>query len=293
MKKFFVVMLALMLSVCCFAEEETTQRVLADFAVVQGEEFTADLDGDVTEEKLTWFVDNDEENYIETVYLSVYGEGKGADWIMELYDASVYLLDIDSDGAQEIFVTGDQMSCDYITFCLLFKEGKLLPVLFEDATRGENSANALYNYGYGLLMEAADGKIKLNGSQDILGTYFGSRVFAYDAKTEMFVLADDGLWVFERDYTDPEIWDYAAISSMLHDIPATFIAEDGTETEGVIAAGEKFMIDASDKVSVVYFTMQDGRIGYFAVEKDAERGWGVKVNGVSESELFEMLPYAD
>ena len=286
MKKMMVMVLVLMLSMFCFAEE-AQQPVLADYAVVQGEVFAADFDGDGAEENMEWFADYDEENYIETVYLSVYGEGKGADWIMELYEASVYVMDINGDGAQEIFVTGDMMSCDYATFCLLFKDGKLLPVLFEDATRGENSADALYNYGYGLLLTADAGKIELNGSQDILGTYFGSRVFAYDDETEMFVLADDGLWRFERDLTDAETWEYTALSP-LQDIPATI---DGAE--GVIAAGEKFIVTASDKVSIVYFAMEDGRTGSFPVEPDTENGNGVKVNGVSEWELFEMLPYAD
>lgn len=284
MKKMMVMVLVLMLGMCCFAEE-AQQPVLADYAVVQGEVFTGDLDGDGAEENMEWFVDYDEENYIETVYLSVYGEGKGADWIMELYAASVYVIDINGDGAQEIFVTGDFMSSDYATFCLQFTEGKLLPVLFEDATRGENSAEALYNYGYGMLLRIEDGKAVLNGSQDILGTYFGSRVF--ELKDDMFVLADDGLWIFERDLTDAETWEYAALSP-LQDIPATI---DGAE--GVIAAGERFVITASDKVSVVYFAMEDGRTGHFAVEPDTEKGYGSKVNGVNEWELFEMLPYAD
>ena len=284
MKKMMVMVLMLMLCACCFAEE-AQQPVLADYAVVQGEVFAADLDGDGAEENMEWFVDFDEENYIETVYLSVYGEGKGADWIMELYTASVYVLDIDGDGMQEIFVTGDFMSSDYATFCLQFRDGKLLPALFEDANRGENSAEALYSYGYGLLMSVEGNRVVLNGSQDILGTYFGSRVF--ELKDDMFVLADDGLWIFERDLTDAEICEYAALSP-LQDIPATI---DGAE--GVIAAGEKFIITASDKVSVVYFAMEDGRTGYFAVEPDAENGYGSKVNGVNEWELFEMLPYAD
>ena len=38
---------------------------------------------------------------------------------------------------------------------------------------------------------------------------------------------------------------------------------------------------------------EDGREGFFSIAPDAERGWGMKVNGVSEEELFEMVPYAD
>ena len=291
MKKIMTMVLAmmLMLSACCFAEE-AQQPVLADYAVAENEELTADLDGDGTEETLMWQIAYDEENYVETVIVSVYGEGKGADYLDVLYMANVYVLDIDGDGVQEIFITGDQMSCDYVTFCLHFEDGKLLPALFEDANRGENSEDALFSYGYGLLLEAADGKVVLNGSQDILGTYFGSRTF--ELKDDMFVLADDGLWLFERDYMDDESWEYAGIAPV-QDIAVTFVDADGNETEGVVKAGEKFMVTASDKVSVVYFVMQDGRTGCFAVEPDTDAGWGIKVNGVNEWELFEELPYAD
>ena len=75
-------------------------------------------------------------------------------------------------------------------------------------------------------------------------------------------------------------------------IAATFV-EDGGQTEGEIAAGTRFVITASDKTSVAWFQTEDGREGYFSIAPDEERGWGCTVNGVPESELFEMVPYAD
>lgn len=270
--------------------EETELSALVDYVLLPGEKVTLDLDGDGSEEIVTCDIAYDEENYTETAIVSVIGDGAGADHLADMYAANFYVLDVDGDGAYEIFISGDQMSSDYMTICLQYRDGKLLPTLFEDATRGENSGEALYSYGYGLLMEAADCKIKLIGSQDILGTYFGSREF--ELKDDMFVLADDGMWLFERDYEDAETWEYAAIAP-LQDIPADFISENGPGSTGVIAAGEKFIVAASDKVSLVHFVMQDGRSGYFSIEPDTELGYGVKINGVSETELFENLPYAD
>lgn len=286
MKKILVMALVFIMGCAGFAEEELS--TLADYAVAPGEEIVLDLDGDGAEEKLAWNVEYDEENYTETVTLSVIGAGSGVDHVVRLYMANVYVMDVDGDGVSGIFVSGDLMSSDYVTYCLRYADGKLVPALFEDANRGENT-DGLFDYGYGLMMDAVGGKVELSGAQDILGTYFGSRT--YELRDGVFCLTDDGLWVFERDYMDEESWDYAGIVPN-QDIPVTFVAEDGTESAGVIAAGERLMVTASDKVSVVHFAMEDGRTGYFAVEPDAEMGWGVKVNGVNENELFDMLPYA-
>ncbi len=130
-----------------------------------------------------------------------------------------------------------------------------------------------------------DGLLTLCGSQDVLGTYFGTRVFALQNGT--FEFADDGLWRFPLDEYS---WDRALVPT--RDIAAIF-ASDGAETEGVIPAGEPFVITASDKTSVAWFQTEDGHEGFFAIAPDAARGWGFTVGGVPEDELFAMVPYAD
>ena len=281
-----VMVLILMLSVGAVAEDVS---LMADYVVLPGEKPTFDLNGDGSEEIVYFDIAYDDVNYTETAMLHITGDGTAAEYEIELYMSNAYVMDLDGDGVYEIFISGDAMSDDYVTVCLHYDGEQLLPVLFEDANRGENSAENMFDYGYGMLMYADYGMLVLTGSQDILGTYFGSRTF--ELRDDMFVLADDGLWLFERDYMDDESWDYAGLAP-LQDIPVTFVTE-GEESEGVIKAGEKFMVIASDKVSVVYFEMQDGRTGYFAVEPDTETGYGVKINGINEWELFEMLPYAD
>lgn len=286
MKKIMALVLVLMLGTFCFAEE-AQETVLADYAVAQEEAVAIDLDGDGDKEKLFLKIIYDDEYYSETVMITI-SDFIDEEFYYELCMANLYIMDINNDGVQEIFLSGDVMSYDFITYCFHYEDGKLLPVLFEDANRGGNDPDAMFDYGYGMLMSVDGNKIVLAGYQDILGTYFGSRVFEF--KDDMFTLADDGLWLFERDVIDEETWEFAGIAPM-QDIPVTFIA-DGVETEGVIAAGEKFLITASDKVSVVHFILQDGRTGCFAVEPDTETGWGVKVNGMNETELFEVLHYA-
>ena len=44
---------------------------------------------------------------------------------------------------------------------------------------------------------------------------------------------------------------------------------------------------------MLWFVTEDGRTGYFGIEPNEEQGWGYLVEGMSEDELFEMVPYAD
>ena len=57
--------------------------------------------------------------------------------------------------------------------------------------------------------------------------------------------------------------------------------------------GDKLVITASDKATRAYFETQDGRQGYLEIAPNAEQGWGWLVNGVSENDVFEIVPYAD
>lgn len=289
MKKIMALVFAMVFALCPGAFAEGPEMPdLAEYKVLPGEKITLDLDGDGSEEIFSCDIAYDDDAYTETAMVNVIGDGTGAEHFVDLYMAEFYVLDVDADGVYEIFISGDMMSYDFMTVCLHYDGGKLIPVLFEAVAYGEED-ELLRDYGWGMLMEVADGKLTLNGTHDILGTYFGSRIYAL--KDGMFVFADDGLCVFDCDLEDGDIWEYSGLTPVM-DIPATFIDAEGNAAEGVIAAGEKFIITSSDKVSVVNFIMQDGRTGSFAVEPDAEAGYGVKVNGVSEWDLFEHLPYA-
>ena len=184
----------------------------------------------------------------------------------------------------EIFVCGDWASADYATYCLHWDGSTFTPLPFANASRGDDSGDYLY-YGYGYVQAIEDGLLTLCGSQDVLGTYFGTRVFAL--QNDVFEFADDGLWRFP---IDEYSWQRALVPT--RDIAATFV-ENGAETEDVIPAGTAFVITASDKTSVVWFQTEDGREGFFPIAPDEARGWGSTVDGVPEDELFEMVPYAD
>lgn len=279
-----ILMLAVMAIPVCNAEEEV---VFNGFELMADETVTCDLDGDGADELLVWGVMADEEMYTEEVILEVENADGMIMWTQSLYSARVYVCDIDMDGVTEIFVSGDFMSDDYATYCLHYTADGFVELPFADANRGENTDD-YYECGYGMITSMAEGQLVLNGSQDVLGTYFGSRVFGL--QNGVFELVDDGLWRFDWDVNDPEVWQYVSLNPLMN-IAATFFGDEG-EYEGVISAGERFLITASDKVSIVYFALEDGRTGYFRIEPDAEN-WGSLVNGVPESIVFEYVPYAD
>ena len=278
MKKVLIFLLTLMLAlgICAAAEQVAPEA---------GVETTLDLNGDGTEDVLCW----------DCVPLGEYDQElvvtvNGCEYPTEIgYLGNVVLDDIDGDGVPEIFVSGDVMSDDYVTYCLHYDGEKLLPVLFADGFRGDNT-DGYYKMGYGYLTDITDGKVTLNGSQDILGTYFGSRV--YELRDGLFEFCDDGLWRFDRDTSDADLWSYGALLPV-QDIPAFFQSEDGSVTEGAVESGMPLVITATDKVQYAYFTTKDGRDGWFEVEPDYQQGWGVTIDGVSEGELFETVPYAD
>ena len=282
MKTLCIFLLTILLALPAMAE---TAEPLAQYALNDGQSVEMDLDGDGDLETLTFRVAGSDMDGDEHAEIAVEDDGETTGWNSEaLFYPSAYAADIDGDGIVEIFVCGDWASADYATYCLHWDGSVFTPLPFANASRGEDNEGYM-DYGYGYLQAVDGGRITLYGSQDVLGTYFATRVFALQNGT--FEFADDGLWRFPLDEYS---WDRALVPTQ--DIAATFV-EGGAETEGVIPAGEPFVITASDKTSVVWFQTEDGREGYLAIAPDEARGWGFTVGGASEDELFEMVPYAD
>lgn len=300
MKKMLVWMLSLMLVLCsaAFAEEAAVtpdeNTFFAEdnwFPAGKLEMETAveyDLDGDGTMETVSWKEEPMDENDNEAV-LTVEKDGEKTEYrsgMIAMEEVAVY--DLDGDGIFEIFITGDEMSSDYFTVALHYADGKLTKLDFANVDRGDDN-EGYEEYGYGYISGLGDNALYLNGSQDVLGTYFGWRAFTL--KDGRFETCDDGLWHFDRDLENAESWDWGCLT-VKQEVKAVF-QNEGQETEGTLQAGDKLVITASDKTSKAYFATQDGRSGYLQIAPDAEQGWGWLVNGVSENDVFEIVPYAD
>ena len=289
MKKTLSILLAaMMLSGGAFATEE--QPVIEAVPVPQDVEFSVDLNGDGAPETIAWTMQPGEYDS----YLTLYVENSGENVIRHRHETDiiwatgVYLADFDGDGALEFLLSGDVMSDDYVTYCVDYVPEGLSNIPFKDTTRGGEHVD-YYDYGYGYVTEIKGGVITLMGSQDVLGTYFGSRQFSF--VDGAFETCDDGLWYFDIDAADEEMWEYRALNPV-QDIPAVFIDDEGQQIESVLKAGERILIYASDTKTIVYFVTEDGAYGYLNIEPDLEN-WGSMIGGVSEGELFEYVPYAD
>lgn len=286
MKKYLAILMSmLLLAGTAFAEAPA----LESFTLTAGNSVEMDLDGDGDKESLTWQRESIDE-YDECAVLTITDGADSFEYRTDvLYQSAVYLTDMDADGRVEIFISGDEMSDDYVTVALHYADGAFELLQFADCRRGENTGELL-DYGYGEVTAIDGNTVQLTGSQDMLGTYFCVRTLSL--VDDVFEFVDDGLWHVCGDFEDAEMWEYLVLRP-LKPIPATFVNEDGTETEGEIAEGEPFKVTASDKTSLLWFITEDGRTGYFGIEPNEERGWGYLVEGMNEEELFEMLPYAD
>lgn len=246
-----------------------------------------DLDGDGAEETIGWTMvaENEYDSFLTLSIVSANGET--VHYKTDIQRGNVWVADLDGDGRFEILPTGDVMSDDYFTYCLRYENGALCELLFADANRGENT-DGYFKAGYGYIDEIAGNAVTLTGSQDVLGTWMASRVFTLTSN-DRFELNDGGVWKRQVDVNDEDVWTYGALTLKQ---PISYVDNDGNAA-GTLESGEQILITASNKSDTAWFTTRDGRTGALAIESDAGQGWGYLVNGVSESELFEYVPYAD
>ena len=289
-------MLGLLLTLCLLAGVPALAEAVGNAPLTPsaGEALAIDLDGDGTRETLSWQMAPGE--YDDNLTLTVEAEnGASQTYATDIiWNEGVYVVDLDDDGAQEIFLTGDVMSDDYYTWCLRWDGARLYEVLFPDGERGENG-DGYYKQGYGRVNAVGDNLLSLSGSQDVLGTWFATRVLTL-TPYDRFEFNDAGLWLRSLDgYEGPEdnddLWNYAALTVAQ---PLPYGDEhDPDQSAGTLEPGEKILIYASDKEEVAYFSTRDGVSGALAISQNYEQGWGWLVDGIPEEECFEYVPYAD
>lgn len=286
--------MALLLMLCLLAGVPALAEAVGNtpLEIAAGEVLAIDLDGDGTDENVTWAMEPGE--YDDTLTLTVAAEdGSEQRYATDiLWGESVYVVDIDSDGAQEILLTGDVMSDDYCTWCLRWDGAALYELLFPDGERGENG-EGYYKQGYGLVDAIGDNLLSLSGSQDVLGTWFATRTLKL-TPYDRFEFNDAGLWMRSLDDyegADDDLWEYAALT-VTQSLP--YADEHHHDRQaGTLEPGDRILIYASDKKEVAYFASQDGASGALSISPNYEQGWGWLVDGIPEEECFENVPYAD
>ena len=114
---------------------------------------------------------------------------------------------------------------------------------------------------------------------DVLGTYYGMKRYHVDEAG--LPASDDEAYVINE-------------SSMLRstrDLAVTILEENGSETEATVLSGTGYTIFRTDGASYADAHLNDGRDCRIQI-KEGSRGWGWDIDGVSEEECFEWLPYA-
>lgn len=284
MKKLFAWMIALLLIMGCACAEMTPPE--AAILLPMDEKLEIDLDSDNEAEKVQIRMEGVEDEACLRIII------EGTDGAMNIYDTWIMYpetclaIDMDGDGMLEILLSGDLQSDDYCTWCLNYDlEYGIRALTFADANRGMNTGE-YFEMGYGKIVALDGTSITLRGSQDVLGTWMADRTFSL--QDGVFEFADDGLWIMQDISGDEFIWDYFCLNPV-KEVPVIF--EDGSE--GTLAAGEKFLITCSDKLTIAGFVTQEGKEGSIFLTENIEEGWGHMINGVADYEYFEYMPYAD
>ena len=113
---------------------------------------------------------------------------------------------------------------------------------------------------------------------DVLGTYYGMKRYHVDEAG--LPASDDEAYVINE-------------SSMLRstrDLAVTILEKNGSETEATVPSGTGYTIFRTDGASYADAHLNDGRDCRIQI-KEGSRGWGWDIDGVSEEECFEWLPY--
>ncbi|MDE6620369.1 MAG: hypothetical protein K2K74_07770, partial [Lachnospiraceae bacterium] len=119
-------------------------------------------------------------------------------------------------------------------------------------------------------------RIGLSMHLDVLGTYEGEMVYQ---------LNDDGKLIQTEEIF---VVNTSQKLTLKRDLPVTI---DGEKT--TISAGSKIQITGTDNAGKAYFRMDTntGETGMIQYVRDDEQ-WQILIDGVSENEYFEMVPYA-
>lgn len=173
-----------------------------------------------------------------------------------------------TDGRSFVILCMDYASDDFVTFLYEVTNG----VLKECEEIGDLELDRVVS---------AD-KLYFRKRLDVLGTYMARTSYYIDEKGKL-VQSED---IFQ---IDPEIYSWNLLTTV-KELP---ILVD--EEEVLLPVGSKIRIEATDNQGLVYIQVEDtgvqGTISYVRGNGE-EDSWIIYIDGVSEYEYFEQLPYA-
>ena len=183
----------------------------------------------------------------------------------------LWICDLDGDGICELLFAADPGSDDYRTCG--WHGDTLEPIEFTGDARYGADPNGLAG--------SIDGRVVFSGGIPVLeawyyqlGTY--RAVIGMNGTSDGVVTLDPSFkWNYRGSYY------YLTVTKIL----PVYLDESGT---AVLTPGEKLLLTGTDGQNT-FFRTEDGRTGSIRLEYDGEGGW--TINGESEENYFEMLPY--
>ena len=120
-------------------------------------------------------------------------------------------------------------------------------------------------------------EVKMEFWVNILGTYGGTKNYHFDEDGNF--VTEDTEYILGRN-------DYALTTTV--ELPVSI-----NDVESMLPVGSHIIINATDGENYVKFTIQEtGETGILNVVRDKEEYYKIFIDGKTEDECFEMLPYA-
>lgn len=168
-----------------------------------------------------------------------------------------------ADGRSFVFVVCDYMSDDYVTFVYEVTDNTL--------QKCSEVSNASISDEY-----MSTNEIVLNVRVDALGTYGANVHYSLNENGQLVLL--DEIYKIDTENT----------MTIIKELPVIL---DGAET--MLSVGTEIAVTGTNNVDEVYFrVVNSDQTGTIRYTKDEEDGWIHLIDGVSEYEYFDMIPYA-
>lgn len=259
-----------------FQKEYMVNRVSYAKPISEGIGVLADVNGDGKEEEVLYSVSRDENGFGGAITVMCDGQSFSTeefsgdeDSVSGAYSSEGYLLHLE-DGRTYLYLEHlDNNDYRYINMFRL-DQGVLSYVGSEGMG------------WYGVQILDPDSFI-LSTRLDILGTYSGRKI--YHVGEDGHPETDDSAYQLNGEAAERT----PMIST--RELTVKIIHEDGSQAEETLPSGTSFILFQTDGSSYVDAYLSDGRICRISVEPGSA-GWGWDIDGVSEEECFEQVPYA-
>lgn len=249
-------------------------------AISEDETCLLDLDGDGTEEEISYSADRDEYGYADSVVISCNGNRYDTAKLAESdyggygYSTYGYLIRTRNGKTWLYLETLGDSDSQYLQIFELMKDnvkfvtGEYLGLYRNQVLDPESFV--------------------MSRRFDILGTYEAYKVF--HVKEDGFPETEDLLWTVVAAYTD---WKVELTSSIDLELSVREAqAERGSGQVETLPAGTHFVLLKTDGETYAEARLDDGRICEFELQAPSGEEWEGKINGISVSDCFEYVPYA-